>query len=135
MFDCFIDNIIISNNVSILTKKNICEEIICCWTHDYQRQDSSRKMWIKYIPRKHDYKWKVWTEFETVTWKVGKDQCNQRRRKNVRRRSMLMSEVLFYSKYDGECFRRKMVWYIYYSSFLLSSERKERVERESIYWQ
>lgn len=132
MFDCFIDNIIISNNVSILTKKNICEEIICCWTHDYQRQDSSRKMWIKYIPRRHDYKWKVWTEFETVTWKVGKDQCNQRRRKNVRRRSMLMSEVLFYSKYDGECFRRKMVWYIYYSSFLLSSERKERVERESI---
>lgn len=132
MFDCFIDNIIISNNVSILTKKNICEEIICCWTHDYQRQDSSRKMWIKYIPRRHDYKWKVWTEFETVTWKVGKNQCNQRRRKNVRRRSMLMSEVLFYSKYDGECFRRKMVWYIYYSSFLLSSERKERVERESI---
>ena len=132
MFDCFIDNIIISNNVSILTKKNIFEEIICGWTHDYQKQDSSRKMWMKYIPRRHDYKWKVWTEFETVTWKVRKDQCNHSRRKNVRRRSMLMSEVLFYSKYDGECFRRKMVWYIYYSSFLLSSERKERVERESI---
>ena len=44
MFDCFIDNIIISNNVSILTKKNIFEEIICGWTHDYQKQDSSRKM-------------------------------------------------------------------------------------------
>lgn len=132
MFDCFTDNIIISNNVSIMTKKNIFEEIIWDQTHDYQGQDSSRKIWMKYIPRRHDYKWKVWTEYETVTWKVGKDWCNQRRRKKVRRRSMLMSEVLLYSKYDVECFRRKMVWYIYYSSFLLSNERKERVERESI---
>lgn len=132
MFDCFTDNIIISNNVLIMTKKNIFEEIIWDQTHDYQGQDSSRKIWMKYIPRRHDYKWKVWTEYETVTWKVGKDRCNQRRRKKVRRRSMLMSEVLLYSKYDVECFRRKMVWYIYYSSFLLSNERKERVERESI---
>lgn len=44
MFDCFTDNIIISNNVSIMTKKNIFEEIIWDQTHDYQGQDSSRKI-------------------------------------------------------------------------------------------
>lgn len=47
-------------------------------------------------------------------------------------RSILMSQVLFYSKYGGECLRREVVWYIYYSRFLLSNERKYRDENESI---